>query len=192
MKKILIAWLIGAASAASICSGQSVMLKVAPVESARRTTGDNGYYSSSYREVRSQTIKITLTNMHTNAVDYVVEWFFFGKSVGGGGTNSVYDGGQKDVSLARGKFDSFEVQSIEIQSESSDGNRYARGLKTDGYVVVVWAGEKIVGVEASDMSNRRKYSEVKAVKKLQSWNAPPPEWKGRDRTPADKKTDRNQ
>jgi len=198
MKRMLIAWLIGVTGTASICSGQAVMLKVTPVVSARRTITENRGWSSgssNQTEVRSQTIKITLTNMHTNEFDYVVEWFFLGKPAGGGGTNSVYDAGKKDMTLARAKFDSFEVQSKEIQAESTEswyGNRNARGLKTDGYVVIVWAGEKIVGVDASDMNNRRKYSEVKAVKKLQSWDEPPQERKGRDRAPADKKKDQNQ
>ena len=70
MRNILMTWLIGMAGAASICSGQAVMLRVTPVESAKHTTGDSGWYSGSTRtEVRSQTIKIQLTNMHTNAFD---------------------------------------------------------------------------------------------------------------------------
>lgn len=142
------------------------LLQVQPM--ASRSGSKNEHFSDDWREEatrsfhRTETLRITVTNMQTNPANYEVEWRFLARDVESK-TIYVHDKGVRPVSLKAGEFKAFEFQSLplpETQSTSStytyyDGNLWSSSQRSDsggkpyGYVFLLKSNGKIIGVEAS-------------------------------------------
>lgn len=166
MKKFFLAiTLIGLVSGAY---GQSVYLKVTPVESKR--TDKNTYqsrYSGSFDKnvQREEAFTITLRNMAPAAFTYTVEWMFLASPAGGGGKIDPFYTEEKKVSLEKGAGTTIDVVSPKLESSHSfyayGGGHTFTGQKFAGYVVRVKIDEKILAVEATDALLKRKYQDPK-------------------------------
>ena len=119
----------------------------------------------SYR--RTETYKVSLTNMGNSAVNFTVLWHFLARDLR---THDItmYDQGSKSVLLKGGAFTSFGVRSKPLEAlitsyhYSGSGPREVVprkrvGDKPEGYIFVVKAGEKILAVEASDQQLKNNY-----------------------------------
>jgi hypothetical protein len=164
----VVLWL---AAAAGSVQAQSALLKIQSVASSsgvrdhRTASGEQAQRSFN----RTETLKVTVTNMQTNPCDYQVEWQFLAKDVT---TKSVYayNTGTKSVPLKGGSFAAFDVQSAPLpetqimQYDYDDwgnlvpvGQRTEVGAKPAGYVFVVKASGKVITVEASDRDLKEQY-----------------------------------
>lgn len=163
----------------SLLHAQSALLRVQPVASSsgvkdhRRQDYEGEQADRSYN--RSETLKVTVTNMQTNPCDYQVDWRFLARDV----TTKdiyVYNHDAKTVSLKPGEFTSFDVQSAPLTENQStrfeydaDDNlvlsepRREAGAKPYGYVFLVKADGKLVTVEASDRDLKEEYQKKLAA-----------------------------
>ncbi len=153
--------------------GQSVYLKVTPVESKVKTSPNEqhkiyGSAGSFSRKIeREEVFNIMVKNMAPAAHEYTVEWMFMASPAGGGSKVEPFHAEEKKVSLDKNAGTTFEVRSPKLESTHThlsfhSGPDTFTGSKFAGYVVRVKLGDRILAVEASDVFLKRKFQDPKA------------------------------
>lgn len=169
-KTVFTVMMVGLAASAF---GQAAYLKVAAAES--RSTRSGSYYSTNVE--REEIYNVTVKNMTPTAYEYTVEWMFLVRPAGGGGKAMPFHVDEKKITLEKNASTTIEVRSPTLTStESKDyyysyyGGNTITGLKFAGYIVRVKANDKILAVEASDITLKRQYEDPKA-----KWGMPQPQ-----------------
>jgi len=153
--------------------GQSVYLKVTPVESKVKSSPNDQYkiYGSSgsfsKKIEREEVFNVTVKNMAPTTYEYTVEWMFMATAAGGGSKVDPFHAEEKKISLDKNANTTFEVASPKLESTHThlsfqSGRDTFTGLKFAGYVVRVKLGDRILAVEASDVFLKRKFQDPKA------------------------------
>lgn len=153
--------------------GQSVYLKVVPLESIRESkpneqlkvfSSTGGAFSKKIE--CEEAFNVTVRNMLPIGDEYTVEWMFMASPAGGGKVKSFH-AGEKKVALEKNGSTTFEINSPKLESThtrfglGSQQDTFT-GLKFAGYVVRVRIDEKILAVESTDALLKRKYTDPKA------------------------------
>jgi hypothetical protein len=172
--------------------GQSVYLKVTPVEGKEETQlrdwvvqkegGRNLITIRGKEETkkgeparrlglatktieREEVFNITVKNTAPVAYEYTLEWVFMASPVSGG-KSEPFHAAEKKISLDKNAGMSFEIRSPKLKSSqnfSLGGSRSElTGSKFAGYVVRVRFNDRILAVESTDVLLKRKYQDPKA------------------------------